>query len=129
RLGPTTPQIGRRVVSDEGARPRDCQRTHISHLIFCAIIRSTRTICQQDAVCLAGRTDMKNNFAIEMAAVAYAVGLVLYLSPASARAQANLVVNGSFEAGPAGKGQFTDWGWLGPADNFSNYGVAQSSNY
>jgi hypothetical protein len=28
-----------------------------------------------------------------------------------------------------GEGKFTGWGWIGPADNFSNYGVAQSSNY
>src|SRR5215471_7091050 len=72
---------------------------------------------------------MKNYFAVEMASMAYVVGLIFYLSPAGTRAQTNLVANGSFEAGPAGQGQFTDWGWLGPADNFSNYGVAQSSTY
>jgi len=47
----------------------------------------------------------------------------------AARAQTDLVANGSFEAGPAGEREFTDWGWLGPADNNSNYGVAQSSVY
>ena len=72
---------------------------------------------------------VNTNFAVAMAAVAYAIGLGLELSPAMARAQTNLVANGSFEAGPAGEGQFTDWWWLGPADNFSNYGVAQSGIY
>src|SRR5262249_25567761 len=42
------------------------------------------------------------------------------------RGETNLVMNGSFETGPAGQGQFTSWDWLGPADNFSDYGVAQS---
>src|SRR5579859_2189666 len=45
----------------------------------------------------------------------------------SAHAQTNLVANGSFEAGPAGEAQFSDWWWLGPASANSNYGVAQSS--
>ena len=39
------------------------------------------------------------------------------------------MANGSFEAGPAGERQFTAWDSIGPADNFSNYGVAQSSSY
>jgi hypothetical protein len=51
------------------------------------------------------------------------------LGPVAARAQTNLVMNGSFEAGPAGEAVFTDWWWLGPADNFSDYGVAQASAY
>src|SRR6516164_8086014 len=59
--------------------------------------------------------------------LAFTVALVLTLSAGTLRAQTNLVANGSFEAGPAGEGQFTGWGWLGPADNNSNYGVAQSS--
>lgn len=44
-----------------------------------------------------------------------------------ARAQTNLVVNGSFEAGPAGQNQFTGWGWVAGADNGSYFGVAQST--
>lgn len=39
----------------------------------------------------------------------------------------NLVANGSFEAGPTGEGKFTDWGWLGGADNNSDYGVARAT--
>jgi len=66
---------------------------------------------------------MKNNLAIRVSTVA----LVVTLSAVTAHPQTNLVTNGSFEQGPAGQGQFTAWGWLGPADNFSNYGVAQSS--
>ncbi len=44
-----------------------------------------------------------------------------------ARAQTNLVVNGGFEAGPAGQNQFTDWGWVAGADNESDFGVAQAA--
>lgn len=54
-----------------------------------------------------------------------AAALVLAACTA-AQGQTNLVVNGSFEAGPAGEGQFTSWNWLGPADNNSNYGVAHA---
>src|SRR5262249_33430849 len=67
---------------------------------------------------------MLNGFGIQMSLV---VCGFLGISAATAVAQSNLVWNGSFESGPAGEGQFTEWGWLGPADNFSNYGVAQSS--
>jgi hypothetical protein len=56
-----------------------------------------------------------------------AVVLALGLSASTLSAQTNLVTNGGFEAGPVGEGQFTGWWWLGPADNNSNYGVAQSS--
>jgi len=64
---------------------------------------------------------MKNDLVIRVSVLAVA------LSAVTAHAQTNLVTNGSFEQGPAGEGQFTAWGWLGPADNLSNYGVAQSS--
>ena len=64
-----------------------------------------------------------------VSAVASAVGLFLGLSPSPACAQTNLVANGSFEAGPVGEGKFTNWDLLGPANNFSNYGVAQSGTY
>jgi hypothetical protein len=70
---------------------------------------------------------MKKNLALKTRAMGASVAFVLGLSASTACAQTNLVANGSFEAGPAGEGQFTGWGWLGPADNFSNYGVAQSS--
>jgi len=53
--------------------------------------------------------------------------IFLALSTFTALAQSNLVVNGSFEAGPPGEGTFTSWWWTGPADNFSNYGVAPAT--
>jgi hypothetical protein len=55
------------------------------------------------------------------------VGLVLGLSAGAVFAQQNLIVNGSFETGPAGKVNFPGWDAIGPADNNSDYGVAQSS--
>jgi hypothetical protein len=61
--------------------------------------------------------------------LAFAIWLVVALAASPACAETNLVANGSFEMGPAGKGQFTAWGSIGPADNFSNYGVAQSSTH
>ncbi|HWX18396.1 MAG TPA: hypothetical protein VN578_00690 [Candidatus Binatia bacterium] len=70
---------------------------------------------------------MKDFIHIGIAAATCAIGAALALSAATARAQTNLVVNGSFEAGPAGQGKFTGWGWLGPSDNFSDYGVIQST--
>src|SRR5215472_11344971 len=73
---------------------------------------------------------MKKNIAIKkIITVISTVGLLLGGSEGAVFAQTNLVVNGSFEAGPAGVQTFTDWWWLGPADNFSNYGVAQSGTY
>lgn len=72
-----------------------------------------------------GEPTMKN--IIHIITRTFAAGAVLGLSAATAKAQTNLVANGSFEAGPTGEGQFTAWGWLGPADNNSNYGVAQSA--
>ncbi|HUA67690.1 MAG TPA: hypothetical protein VMA13_04005 [Candidatus Saccharimonadales bacterium] len=38
-------------------------------------------------------------------------------------AQTNLVANGSFEMGPDGEGQFSDWPLVAGADNNSDYGV------
>src|SRR5205085_758479 len=52
-----------------------------------------------------------------------AAGLLFALSGA---AQTNLVVNGSFETGPAGEDTFPGWDGNGPADNNSHYGVATS---
>jgi hypothetical protein len=70
---------------------------------------------------------MKNDLGSKTSAAISAVVCALGLSASMAAAQTNLVANPSFEAGPSGQGQFTDWSWLGAADNFSNYGVAQSS--
>lgn len=66
---------------------------------------------------------MKNIFHLQI----FTVAIGLLLSAAAARAQSNLVANGSFESGQVGYGQFTDWGWLGPAGNASDYGVAKST--
>src|SRR5580692_3415668 len=55
------------------------------------------------------------------------IGLVLGLSAGAAFAQQNLIVNGSFETGPAGIKKFPGWDQIGPADNNSDFGVAQSS--
>jgi len=69
----------------------------------------------------------KHGTAVGMHAAISIAALGLSLSAGTLRAQTNLVANGSFEAGPAGQGQFTSWALLGPAANNSNYGVAQSS--
>lgn len=71
---------------------------------------------------------MKNNNTIKISSLISTVGLVLGLSADAAFAQTNLAVNGSFEAGGAGIENFPGWDLIGPADNFSDYGVAQSSN-
>jgi hypothetical protein len=70
---------------------------------------------------------MKNNNAIKITSLISTVGLVLGLSADAVVAQTNLVVNGSFETGGAGIEDFPGWDLIGPADNFSNFGVAQSS--
>jgi hypothetical protein len=67
---------------------------------------------------------MKTSRAVKMILTG---ALALGVDAGAARAQTNLVANGSFEAGPAGQRQFTGWWWLGPADNFSDYGVAQAT--
>jgi hypothetical protein len=66
---------------------------------------------------------------LKAAALASVFGLMIDFSSYTEAAQTNLVANGSFEAGPIGQGKFTDWGSIGPADNFSNYGVVKSSAY
>jgi hypothetical protein len=55
------------------------------------------------------------------------VGLALGLSMGAVFAQQNLLVNGSFETGPAGLEHFPGWDKVAGADNNSDYGVAQSS--
>jgi hypothetical protein len=65
-----------------------------------------------------------------MNAVISVVGLMLGLSAGGVFAQQNLIVNGSFESGgQAGIQDFPGWDLVGPADNDSDYGVAQSSVY
>ncbi|HUD46027.1 MAG TPA: hypothetical protein VMR33_04310 [Candidatus Baltobacteraceae bacterium] len=61
-------------------------------------------------------------------AVISTVGLVLALTASAAFAQQELIVNGSFESGAqATMDNLPGWGWVGPADNNSDYGVAESS--
>jgi len=58
------------------------------------------------------------------------VGLVLGLSAGAAFAQTELISNGSFESGAqTTMNNLPGWDWVGPADNNSDYGVAQSSVY
>lgn len=64
-----------------------------------------------------------------MAAQTVLFGLVLVVSALPVHAQTNLVANGSFEAGPTGADQFGGGWFIGPADNFSDFGVATSSVY
>jgi hypothetical protein len=66
-----------------------------------------------------------NSLNIRLFAQAFAAALVLALVTAS-QGQTNLVINGSFETGPAGERTFTSWTHVSPAANFSDYGVAQS---
>jgi len=67
---------------------------------------------------------MKRTMAIK---IILAAGLVLGLSAGGVFAQQNLIVNGSFESGGAGVTHFPSWDQIGPADNHSDYGVAQSN--
>lgn len=64
-----------------------------------------------------------------MAARASVFGLVLWFPVLPVHAQTNLVANGSFEAGPTGVEQFSGGWFIGPADNYSDFGVATSSVY
>lgn len=70
---------------------------------------------------------MKPDVVLFVRAAISTITFALCLFTGALHAQSNLVVNGSFEAGPDGERQFTDWNWLGPADNNSNYGVTNSS--
>ncbi len=62
-----------------------------------------------------------------MKAIALTAALALGWSTGAVFAQTNLIVNGSFETGGAGVEKFPGWDSIGPADNNSDYGVAQSS--
>lgn len=70
---------------------------------------------------------MKKVITRQINAVISTVGLVLGLSTGTVFAQQNLIVNGSFETGGAGIQNFPGWNLIGPADNNSDFGVAQSS--
>jgi hypothetical protein len=71
---------------------------------------------------------MNHNIAIKTNVLISAVGLMLGLSAGGVFAQQNLIVNGGFESGgQAGVQHFPGWDLVGPADNYSDYGVAQSS--
>ena len=72
---------------------------------------------------------MKNNSSIKINALFSIVVLVLGLSAGAVFAQTNMLVNGSFESGGGGIEDFPGWDQIGPADNNSDYGVAQSSVY
>ncbi len=59
--------------------------------------------------------------------VILAAGLLAAGFAGTTHAQTNLVANGSFEAGPAGEGVFTDWGWVAGSDGNSDFGVAKAT--
>ena len=60
----------------------------------------------------------------------FAAGILLcMISAIATQAQTNLVANGSFELGPDGQNQFTDWPLVAGADNNSHYGVAAVTSY
>jgi hypothetical protein len=58
--------------------------------------------------------------------VSAAVSLFV-LTALVAQAQTNLIVNGSFEMGPDGQNQFTDWPLVAGSDGNSDYGVATAT--
>ncbi len=56
------------------------------------------------------------------------VGLIFGFSTGAAFAQQELILNGSFESGAQTSMEgLPGWGWIGPADNHSDYGVAKST--
>jgi hypothetical protein len=70
---------------------------------------------------------MKKDITIKINTLILAAGLMLGLS-VDGFAQQNLISNGSFESGgQAGIQHFPGWDLIGPASNYSDYGVAQSS--
>jgi hypothetical protein len=71
---------------------------------------------------------MKKNSMTKRNAVISAVGLVFSLLTGAAFARQELIVNGSFESGAqTNMYGLPGWGSIGPADNNSDFGVAQSS--
>jgi hypothetical protein len=69
---------------------------------------------------------MKKTFFKRTSAVISTAALALVWPAVGAFAQTNLILNGSFESGGAGVQHFSNWDLVGPADNFSSYGVAAS---
>jgi hypothetical protein len=73
---------------------------------------------------------MKKKRTTKANAVILAAGLVFGFSTGAAFARQNMIVNGSFESGAqASMEGLPGWGWIGPADNNSDFGVAQSGVY
>jgi hypothetical protein len=73
---------------------------------------------------------MKITSATRRIAVISAVGLALGFTARVAFARQELILNGSFESGAqANMEGLPSWGWIGPADNNSDYGVAQAGVY
>jgi len=71
---------------------------------------------------------MKNCSAAKRNAVMATVGLVFVLAAGASFARQNLILNESFESGAQASMQgLPGWDWVGPADNNSDFGVAQSS--
>jgi hypothetical protein len=70
---------------------------------------------------------MKKINTLKMKAGISIAGLVLGGSAGAMYGQQNLLANGSFESGGAKEGAFYQWGWIGPATDYSDFGVAQSS--
>ena len=67
-----------------------------------------------------------NNHEAKSGTLIQTASLFFLLSVGAGLAQTNLVVNGSFETGPAGVQNFPGWDAIGPASNFSSYGVVAS---
>lgn len=59
--------------------------------------------------------------------VILATGLLTFGNSSWTQSQTNLVANGSFEAGPAGEGVFTDWSSVAGSDNYSDFGVSKAT--
>jgi hypothetical protein len=73
---------------------------------------------------------MRTNITTKRNALISTVGLLLGLTTTAAFAQQELIINGSFESGAQATMQgLPGWYEIGPADNNSDYGVAQSSVY
>jgi len=71
---------------------------------------------------------MKKNNIAKTTAVISTASLVFALMTGNAFARQELLVNGSFESGAQpNMNNLPGWGWVGPADNNSDYGVAEFS--
>ena len=71
---------------------------------------------------------MKKSSTFQRNTLIAAVGLALVLAGGAAFGRQELIANGSFESGAqSNMNNLPGWPWVGPADNNSDYGVAQSS--